>query len=147
LTTQNVAYVRLDQDLGFKLLRPHCGVATTKAGPASLRTVPPFPHINEFCFPAVLTLYSDHFLKSWVESYRSAENANSPKKMEEWLDHYDIKHSEASRGSAKFCGGHTRFLWMDIAAMVNSAQTSGSNRTTNVIALKAAIQSLACQGA
>jgi hypothetical protein len=101
----------------------------------------------ESCFPADLTLYSDHFLRRWVESYRFAENANSPEKMEEWLDHYDIKHSEASRGSAKFCGGRARFLWTDIAAMVNSAQTAGSHGTTNVIALKAAIQSLACQGA
>jgi hypothetical protein len=34
-----------------------------------------------------------------------------------------------------------------IVAMVNSAQTSGSHGTTNVIALKADIQALTCQRA
>ena len=43
--------------------------------------------------------------------------------------------------------GLARFLWTDIAAMVNPAQTSASYGTTNVIALKAAIQALASQGA
>jgi hypothetical protein len=52
-----------------------------------------------------------------------------------------------SRGLDVFCGGRARLFSMDIAAMVNSAQTSGNHGTTNVIALKAAIQSLACQGA
>ena len=35
----------------------------------------------------------------------------------------------------------------NIVAMVNSAQTSGSHGTTNVITCKAAIQALTCQRA
>src|ERR1019366_6141348 len=50
-------------------------------------------------------------------------------------------------GSLCFCRGLARSLWTDVAAMVNPAQTSASHGTTNVIALKDAIQALACQGA